>query len=573
MGVTITDLSLDAVTLESLPRLQKLRQLHFDTTPEICLEIPRLMTQYLKQLDDSMDPPDPTELRAGKMYEDLLSHKEPHIHNDNLLAGTTTSKPKGVPLYPDMAALSIWPELETIARRKKNRFDIAPEEIKELNLEIAPYWLDRTVQELARKQYHNPRCQQVMERIVFFLVTKANCIGHTIPNYAELVNRGLQAVMDEARDKELSLGNSGGDQEKRAFYQAVQRSLQGILTYAANLSRYAADLAQGEADPVRKQELLTMSQVCQRVPAQPPTSFQEAVNAVWLYKVALHQESANIALSPGRLDQVLYPAFRQDLERSRENGGAAGEQAFLKEAVELVGCLWLNICDHVPLAPEASETLFGGSGCNQAVTLGGVDMDGMDAVNDLTYVMLKATELLKLRDPNVNARYYPGINSQKYLGRLCDVNIKTNATPCFHNDKSVIEALQGQGVSPGARPGLRRGRLCGTFERRSHLRAYGRDPDEPPGSPGTGPVPGETPPDGRRANQRRHHPRPPDHGLFCRLPGGFQGPARMAHRPGGHPEQQLRPHLSGQSPFSHDVRPDGGLYGKRSGCDPGRGGL
>ncbi len=447
MGVTITDLSLDAVTLESLPRLQELRQLHFDTTPEICLEIPRLMTQYLRKLDDSKDPPDPPELRAGKMYEDLLSHKEPHIHNNNLLAGTTTSKPKGVPLYPDMAALSIWPELETISRRKKNPFNIAPEEITELNLKIAPYWLDRTVQELARKEYHNPRCQQVMERIVFFLVTKANCIGHTIPNYAAVVNRGLQAVMDEARDKELSLGNSGDDQDKRAFYQAVQRSLQGILTYAANLSSYAADLAQGEADPVRKQELLKMSQVCQRVPAQPPTSFQEAVNAVWIYKVALHQESANIALSPGRLDQVLYPAFRQDLERSRTNGGAAGEQAFLKEAVELVGCLWLNICDHVPLAPEASETLFGGSGCNQAVTLGGVDMDGVDAVNDLTYVMLKATELLKLRDPNVNARYYPGINSQKYLERLCDVNIKTQATPCFHNDKSVIEALQGQGVS------------------------------------------------------------------------------------------------------------------------------
>jgi pyruvate-formate lyase len=118
----------------------------------------------------------------------------------------------------------------------------------------------------------------------------------------------------------------------------------------------------------------------------------------------------------------------------------------MKEAVELVGCLWLNICDHVPLAPEASEILFGGSGCNQAVTLGGVDRDKMDAVNDLTYVMLKATELLRLRDPNVNARYYPGINSRKYLERLCDVNINTHATPCFHNDKSVIETLQGQGV-------------------------------------------------------------------------------------------------------------------------------
>ncbi len=458
MGTTITDSSfraLEALTLESLPRLEKLRQRHFDTTPEICLEIPRLMTKYLKE-DASKDPPDPPELRAGKMYEYLLSKKEPHIHDYNLLAGTTTTKSKGVPLYPDMAALSIWPELETISQRKKNPFNFTREEIKkeikELNLKIAPYWLDRTIQELARKEYPNPPCQQLMERIVFFVVTKANCIGHTIPNYGAVVTEGLLSIMDEAREKELSLENSAGDQDKRAFYQAVQCSLQGILTYAANLSRHAAGLAQKEAHPVRQQELLKMSQVCQRVPAYPPTSFQEAVNAIWLYKVALHQESANIALSPGRLDQVLYRAFSEELKRRRENEGEAGEQAFLKEAVELVGCLWLNMCDHVPLAPESAEILFGGSGCNQAVTLGGVDMDGMDALNDLTYVMLRATELLSLRDPNVNARYYPGINSPDYLKRLCGVNISTGATPCFHNDKSVIEALQGQGVSlPHAR--------------------------------------------------------------------------------------------------------------------------
>ena len=444
MSVTIEDPSLGKITPDSLPRLQELRKLHFDTTPEICLEIPRLMTRYLEGLKPPEDPP---ELRAGKMYKYILERKEPKIHDNNLLAGTTTTKLKGVPLYPDMAALTVWPELETISRRKKNPMRITRDEIDELNLKISPYWLDRTLQEVTRAQYHNPRCQQVMERIVFFIVTKANCIGHTIPNYTAVVNRGLQAVIDEARDKELSLGNSSLDQEKKAFYQAVQLCLQGILAYAANLSRYAADLAQKEANPVRKNELLKMSQVCQRVPAHQPTSFQEAVNAVWLYKVALHQESANIALSPGRLDQVLYPAFRHDLERSRQEGGAAGEQAFLKEAVELVGCLWLKICDHVPLAPEASEILFGGSGSNQAVTLGGVDMAGNDAVNDLTYVMLKATDLLRLRDPNVNARYYPGINTPEYLERLCAVNISTHATPCFHNDKSAIEALQAQGVS------------------------------------------------------------------------------------------------------------------------------
>ena len=446
-SITIQDLSLQEITLERLPRLKKLRDLHFDTKPEICLELPRLMTYYMKNLDPPASPErerwragnkeDSPELRSGKLNKYILENKRPVIIDDNLLAGTTTTKQIGVILYPHLLAQSIWPELETVSRRKKNQFGITVEEIDELNFEIFPYWMNRTIQEVARKGNGNPPCQRLMERIVFFIATKAYCISHTVPNYAAVVERGLLDIINEAKEKELSLGNSSNDKEKRDFYQAAQLSLNGILSYAANLSRLAASMAQEENNPVRKEELLRMSEVCSKVPAQKPATFREAVNAVWICRIALLQENSSIAMSPGRLDQVLYPLYRRDMEQGMS----------LSEAVELVGCLWLKICDQVPLAPEVSEELFGGSGCNQAITLGGIDMEGKDAVNDLTYVMLRATELLKLRDPNINARYHPEINKKEYLERLCDVNINTGATPCFHNDISAIEALQGQEVT------------------------------------------------------------------------------------------------------------------------------
>jgi formate C-acetyltransferase len=471
---TIHDLLHEIRDLDSLPRIKKLRQLHFDTRPAVCLELPRLMTRYLKDEDD---PGDSAELRAGKIYQYLLERKEAVFHDDNLLAGSTTTKPKGVMLYPDGFALSIWSELETMSRRQQNPFDISREElkdeIKELNEDILPFWIDATLYERARKEYGNPWCQQVLERIIFFLATKAHVISHTIPNYAAVVDRGLREIIDEARDKELSLGNTPLDQGKRDFYRAVQLSLQGVLVYADKLSRQALDEARKEGiSPPRRDELLKMGRVCARVPGEKPRSFREAVNAIWICKVALHQEGTNIALSPGRLDQVLYPAFSDELQRRRESEGEAGERAFLREAVELVCCLWLKICDHVPLAPEASEQLFGGSGSNQAVTLGGVDREGNDAVNDLTYVMLKATELLRLRDPNVNARYHPDVHGRDrtYLNRLCEVNIKTGATPCFHNDKAVIETLEGQGVSP---PDARDYGIVGCVEPESAGRTFG----------------------------------------------------------------------------------------------------
>ena len=155
-----------------------------------------------------------------------------------------------------------------------------------------------------------------------------------------------------------------------------------------------------------------------------------------------------MALSLGRLDQILYRLYDQDIKN--------GTLKNVAEAVELVGCFWLSMADHVPMSPEAAEEILGGTGSNQAITLGGVNRDGKDAVNDLTYVMLRVTELLKLRDPNVNARYHYEVNQKgnlpEYLKRLCEVNMTTLATPCFHNDVAVIETLQetykGQGISP-----------------------------------------------------------------------------------------------------------------------------
>ncbi|MDP2799135.1 MAG: pyruvate formate lyase family protein, partial [Deltaproteobacteria bacterium] len=383
------------------------------------------------------NPADSPELRAGKLYKYVMENKRPVIADENLLAGTTTARTIGVVLYPDFMALSIWPELETISRRKKNPFGITRAEIDELNFDIFPYWLDRTIQEVARKDNGNPLCQRIMERIVFYIATKVYCISHTVPNYAMVVERGLLDIIREARERELSPGSSKEDRAKKDFYQAVQLSLNGIISYAANLSREADRLAAKEVDTKRRQELLEMAEVCKRVPAERPRTFREALNAIWICKIALHQENANVALSLGRLDQVLYPFYAEDIKRGMT----------LAEAVELIGCFWLKIADHVPLSPETGEELFGGSGSNQAVTLGGVDIKGADAVNDLTYVVLKATELLRLRDPNVNARYYPQVSKKEYLDRLCEVNINTGATPCFHNDASAVEALSGQGVS------------------------------------------------------------------------------------------------------------------------------
>ncbi len=149
-------------------------------------------------------------------------------------------------------------------------------------------------------------------------------------------------------------------------------------------------------------------------------------------------ESTNAGLSLGRLDQWLQPYFEADMAgRDRPED----RQAYLRHAIELIGCFMLRCTDHLPLTPDFANYYFGSSSSDQAITLGGVTPQGEDAVNDMTYIFLKVTEMLSLRDPNVNARCHLAHNSDAYLKRLCDVNLTTAATPSLHNDEAIWQSL------------------------------------------------------------------------------------------------------------------------------------
>ncbi len=435
--VTFDDIGLKQISLENLTRLGRLRDLNFNTRPEVCVELASLMTKYMKERDDSQDSP---ELRAGKRLKHILVNKEPIIRDDDLLAGTTTTKIKGIPIYPQFLGQALWPELETLSKRKNNAYTISQTDIDTLNFDVFPYWMDRTVQEICRKDYQDPFCLRMMERMFFFLGSKAHTISHTVPDYEAVVVEGLASIIRTAEQKESALGNTDADNAKKDFYRAVKSALQGVITYAERLRDEAASLAAREKDPDRRKDLLEIRRICDRVPKEKSNTFHEALQAIWICHVAINQESNNVSNSLGRLDQILYPLYRKGVEE--------GTLTPLR-AVELVGCFYLKLADHEPMSPETAEELFGGSGSNQAITLGGVDALGQDAVNDLTYVMLKATELLKVKDPNVNVRYYPGVNTADYLKRLCEVNVITQATPCFHNDIENIKALSRQNANDG----------------------------------------------------------------------------------------------------------------------------
>jgi formate C-acetyltransferase len=254
-----------------------------------------------------------------------------------------------------------------------------------------------------------------------------------------IINEGIESIKNKAK----KLENGTTSNEKRNFYKAVQIAIDGVLIYSKNLSNEALRLASllDSNDPEqakRIEELKNLSKICAKVPAKPAETLHEAIQSIWTSFVCLHCENANSALSIGRLDQILQPFFLREIKSCSND---EQKEEIIKRAIELVGSLFVRINDHDPLIPNVGWKLFGGSSSDDTVTVGGVDRKGNNAVNDMSFIILKTNEMLGFQDPNMNARYYSGINSKEYLRRLCEVNINMGASPSIHNDKTMIEAL------------------------------------------------------------------------------------------------------------------------------------
>ncbi|SDU28468.1 pyruvate formate lyase family protein [Desulfobacula phenolica] len=411
-----------------LPLLDTLLELHRSATAAVDIERAKYMTAYLKETEH-LNLPMP--VRRAEAVAGYLSNREICFHDDNMLGGATTAKALGAPVYPEFFGLSIWPELGTISTRKDNPQFLDKKDADILNFDVFPYWMEKSMSEEVRKV--DPFRQGLLEKMIIYTIAKAATISHTTPCYELVLEKGIQRIMEEAANKEEEQGN---DKEKLFFYRSVRIAMQGILDYAANISREAARKADNETDPERKKNLQSIAEICKRVPAKPAETYHEAVNALWICQVCVFAENSNMAINPGRLDQILYPYFIRDYE-----SGVLS----IEEALNISGSLWFKIADNVNLVPEAAEKLFGGAGAVPAVTLGGVDKKGNNAVNELTYVLLKITELLPIRDPNVNARFHPEKNPVEYRNEVSRVILTNKAIPAFFNDIQNIRTLVNQG--------------------------------------------------------------------------------------------------------------------------------
>ena len=487
---SLDDLALCHITLDQYPVVRAWRHQLFDPkwNPEVCDEMPRLYTDYVRRPDAQAMS---SYTRRANALKYIFTNKTPIVKETDLLPGQTTTSFVGALMYPDASiAATIWPELKTMTNRALNPIKIRPEVAERLNKEIFPYWLERrVVHEMARysdydteaykdeipdrvsggrwngrtsidpplkkKLGETPKCQELMERVSFYLLDKYGSVSHTVPDFERLLKFGLNGLKAQMR-QDIGSGVATAPEDVECL-EGIVTVFEGAITYAQHLAEKAE--REGKAE---------LARICRKVPAEPAETLHEAIVAVWISYHLLLQENSNFGFSIGRLDRVLNPYYLADWEKLAHKEKQE-KDAYIRRAVELVCHFFLHCSDHVPLSPETSEALFAGSGSNQALTVGGTRYENrkaFDDVNDMTYIILKATELLALRDPNVHARYDEKVHHRDaagndlndgettpYLKRLCQVNLLTRATPAIHGDAAVVPAMASyyqafDGVSP-----------------------------------------------------------------------------------------------------------------------------
>ncbi len=439
----LEDPYLAGYSLQDFPRLEQFLDDHLSSKAEICAERAKLLTDWFRQHGyetDKVEGELAPEVRIGRAFKYMMSNKAAIIRKNDLLAGTTTrNEVVGATVYPDSNGGSIWGELFSIDKRNLIPFDISAQTIETLHYDVLPFWTNRNFVEWVRDKYDYPECQVINERWVAYFVWKTVGISHTVPDFKRLLDVGTDGVI---ADIDARLNDVDLDEVGRGALTGMRLCLEGINAYGLNLAVQANAQAQTETNPDRKAELENLARVCRHVPHAPARNLDEAFNSVWITWLALHNENADTGLSLGRLDQLLQPYFESDISQL---ASTQEREACIKHAIELAGCFFMRCTDHFPMTPDIANFLFGGAASNQALTIGGVTPEGEDGVNDMTYIFLKVTEMLCIRDVNVNARYHLEKNSSAYLDRLCEVNFITAGTPSMHNDDAIFKSLAPHG--------------------------------------------------------------------------------------------------------------------------------
>jgi formate C-acetyltransferase len=392
----------------------------------LCIEAAKLRTQYYRKNGFKK----PVYIHRAERTAYVLKNKKVIIYPNELLVGNFTSKRNGGHMWEEYYGLLTVMVLYRLGWQKPLPFHLSLKDQLYFYFRIFFFWQNHC---LVKKVYPSVMdflvgMARYSEMVAGFNNNMA-AIAHFIPNFDRILELGTTGLIEEVKRQQKA-----HPKNNRHFYEGAIIALKGLEDFAQKYADTLTELSKKEKDPIRQKELEKMAAICAHVPKYPARTFHEAIQSMLFVHIALCIESYENAISFGRLDQLLYPYYKKD----KEAGIITYDQA--KELL----CLFVLKVDELCLVNDGDSflnlsNLFETVSTDQAVTFGGVDKDGNDITNDLTYMLIDACELQTL-SLDMGARVHKN-SPDRYMERIAEAYINGSPEPQLFSDDIYIESI------------------------------------------------------------------------------------------------------------------------------------
>ncbi|MCK4516196.1 MAG: hypothetical protein KAU31_13120 [Spirochaetaceae bacterium] len=428
MGVTTAR---EGVGTGYTERIRILRDEVLSAPSTICLERARCYTEVYRANADK-----PIAIRRARALDKTLREMTIFIEDGALIVGNQASRLRAAPIFPEYAVEWIEKEIDEFEQRPGDRF-YPSSKVKGELLEICSYWAGATTLDKGRALM-SPALRSIHRaNIIRAEGNLTSGDAHIAVDNHRILTDGLGAYVDRVTAALDSCDISTRDGVKqRTFYEALLTSLKALEAFIGRFADLAGEMAEAEQDPHRRDELFTINENCTHISSQPPRSFHEALQLAYFVQLALQIESNGHSVSLGRLDQYLYPFFKAD----RDRGILSSEFA-----MELLENTWIKLLSINKIRPWSHTRFSAGSPLYQNVTVGGQTTDGHDAVNELSYLILRSVGETRLTQPNLSVRFHRNMDD-RFLQACLAVVEQGFGMPAFNNDEVVIPAFLDLGV-------------------------------------------------------------------------------------------------------------------------------
>ncbi|MCQ2406388.1 MAG: hypothetical protein MJ067_04150 [Oscillospiraceae bacterium] len=418
-------------------RVKNIRERVRTTAPKLDLSRYKLITDFYRE-----NPQLTGILKRAKNLRNLFENMPTLISEGELIVGWQGTSFRDSPLYPEVSWDWFMEELRSnnIRTRRVDPYELDEEDEKYL-LETGDYWLKNNMSVISNEYMPRKIRDELAGNGVVSFGGRAPAhapVGHFTANFWTATRKGFGAIRDEARAKIAYLeehGIFGEDAEKYSFYRAVDIVCEGIIIWAKRYSGEAERLAGQCCDPVRKAELLDIAERMNHIIEKPCRTFHDAIQCVWFYQIAMCMDAQLHGISFGRMDQYLGSYYEKDLAEGRITE---------EKAQELVDLFMLKVAEVNKIWSEGASMSNPGYTAGMLITLGGVDMEGRDASNPVTYMFLHASRRLSLNCPQA-LRVHEGTPMSLWETAIECTKV-CGGIPTYESDKAIIPAMMARGI-------------------------------------------------------------------------------------------------------------------------------